>query len=116
MSCFIARMRAMAMAIRSPILVNVGHVDHGKTTLLDRVRGTAVAKGEPGLITQHVGASFIPAEVVRRACGQLLERLKIELTVPGFLWIDTPGHAAFTTLRKRGGAISGLPGPGGGFS
>ena len=67
-----------------------------------------MGKGEPGLITQHVGASFIPADVVRRACGQLLERLKIELTVPGFLWIDTPGHAAFTTLRKRGGAIADL--------
>ncbi len=96
------------MAIRAPILVNVGHVDHGKTTLLDRVRGTAVAKGEPGLITQHVGASFIPAEVVRKTCGPLLEKLKLELTVPGFLWIDTPGHAAFTTLRKRGGAIADL--------
>lgn len=96
------------MAIRSPILVNVGHVDHGKTSLLDKIRGTAVAKGEPGAITQHVGASFIPAAVVQQTCGPLLQKLSLELTVPGFLWIDTPGHAAFTTLRKRGGAIADL--------
>ena len=94
--------------IRSPILVNLGHVDHGKTTLLDRIRGTAIAKGEAGLITQYISASYIPTEIIKKVSGPLLEKLGIELTIPGLLWIDSPGHEAFTTLRKRGGAIADL--------
>jgi translation initiation factor 5B len=94
--------------IRSPILVALGHVDHGKTSLLDKVRGTAVARTEPGLITQYISASYIPVQVIREKCGELLKRLKIELDIPGLLWIDSPGHEAFTTLRKRGGAIADL--------
>jgi translation initiation factor 5B len=86
----------------------LGHVDHGKTTLLDRIRGTAVASGEPGLITQYISASFIPTEVIKKTCGHMLKQLKTELTIPGLLWIDSPGHEAFTTLRKRGGAIADL--------
>ena len=96
------------MAIRSPIIVTVGHVDHGKTTLLDRIRGTAVAAGEPGLITQYISASYVPTKVITKTCGHLLERVKVELKIPGLLFIDTPGHEAFTTLRKRGGAIADL--------
>ncbi len=92
--------------IRSPILAVVGHVDHGKTTLLDKVRGTAVAKGEPGAITQYISASFVPTDVIKKVCGNLLKQIKTELTIPGLLFIDTPGHEAFTTLRKRGGAIA----------
>ncbi len=94
--------------IRSPIVVTVGHIDHGKTTLLDAVRGTAVTRSEPGEITQHVGASYVPAETIRKICAELIEKLKIKLTVPGLLFVDTPGHAAFVTLRKRGGAVSDL--------
>lgn len=82
------------------------NVDHGKTTLLDRIRGTAVTKGEAGGITQHIGASEIPTDTIKKFCGELLEKMGVELTIPGLLIIDTPGHAAFTTLRKRGGAIS----------
>ncbi len=94
--------------IRSPILVALGHVDHGKTSLLDRVRGTAVAKTEPGLITQYISASYIPIQVIRGMCGSLMDTIKGGVEIPGLLWIDSPGHEAFTTLRKRGGAIADL--------
>jgi len=94
--------------IRSPILVLLGHVDHGKTTLADRIRGTSVASGESGLITQHVGSSYVPADIIKKICKDLLDKFKIELKIPGLLFIDTPGHEAFTTLRKRGGSIADL--------
>ena len=92
--------------IRSPIIVNLGHVDAGKTTLLDTIRDSAVAEKEPGLITQHICPYYIPSAALRGKIGALLETLKIDLTIPGLLWIDSPGHEAFTTLRKRGGAIA----------
>jgi translation initiation factor 5B len=98
----------MEKKIRSPILVMLGHVDHGKTTLLDKIRGTAVVKTEPGLITQYISASYIPTEVINSLCGETLGKLKIRLEIPGLLCIDSPGHEAFTTLRKRGGAIADL--------
>ncbi len=96
------------MRIRQPIISVLGHVDSGKTTLLDQIRGSAVASGESGGITQHIGASEIPIENVKDICGNLLERMKVDLKIPGLLFIDTPGHEAFTTLRKRGGSISDL--------
>lgn len=94
--------------IRQPIVVTVGHSDHGKTTLLDRIRGTAVTSMEPGLLTQHVGASYIPIETIKEICGNLLDRFKINIQIPGLLFIDTPGHAAFTSIRKRGSSIADL--------
>jgi translation initiation factor 5B len=94
--------------IRQPIVVTVGHSDHGKTTLLDRIRGTAVTSMEPGLLTQHVGASYIPIDTIKETCGNLLERFKIDIKIPGLLFIDTPGHAAFTSIRKRGSSIADL--------
>ncbi len=96
------------MRIRQPIISVLGHVDSGKTTLLDKIRGSTVASGESGGITQHIGASEIPIKNVRDLCGNLLERMKVDLKIPGLLFIDTPGHEAFTTLRKRGGSISDL--------
>jgi len=93
-------------ALRSPIISVLGHVDHGKTSLLDRIRGTAIAKSEPGAITQHISASYVPASVAKSLCTSLLQRLGIEITMPGLLFIDSPGHEAFTTLRKRGGSIA----------
>ncbi|WP_456436253.1 translation initiation factor IF-2 [Methanopyrus sp.] len=92
--------------IRQPIISVLGHVDHGKTTLLDKIRGTAVTAKEAGGITQHIGASEIPLEVVKEICGPLLEQLDVEITIPGLLFIDTPGHEAFTNLRRRGGALA----------
>jgi translation initiation factor 5B len=86
----------------------LGHVDHGKTLLLDSIRGTTVQVGEAGGITQHIGASFIPIDIIKKFCGPLLEKFKIKITIPGLLFIDTPGHEAFTTLRRRGGSVADL--------
>lgn len=94
------------MVIRQPIVVVLGHVDHGKTTLLDRIRGTLVASREPGAITQHIGASFVPTSVLEELCMGLLQRFKFKIEVPGLLFVDTPGHAAFSSLRRRGGSVA----------
>lgn len=92
--------------IRQPIVAIMGHVDHGKTSMLDKIRGTAIAAREAGGITQAIGASIIPLSTIKSICGDLLEQLKIVLTIPGLLFIDTPGHAAFVNLRKRGGNLA----------
>ena len=94
--------------IRQPIITVLGHVDHGKTSLLDFIRGSAIAAREAGAITQHVGASSVPLDVIQKLCGPLLEKFKIKFTIPGLLFIDTPGHEVFTNLRKRGGSIADL--------
>lgn len=96
------------MKIRSPIVSVLGHVDHGKTTLLDYIRGSVIAQKEAGGITQHIGATEIPMEVVENIGGEFLKKLDIKETLPGLFFIDTPGHEAFTTLRKRGGALADL--------
>ncbi len=92
--------------IRQPIVAIMGHVDHGKTSLLDKIRGTGIAAREAGGITQAIGASILPLKTVQQICGNLLEQLKLKLTIPGLLFIDTPGHAAFVNLRKRGGNLA----------
>ena len=92
--------------IRSPIVTFVGHVDHGKTSVLDFIRKTTVVSGEAGKITQAIGASIIPAEIITKTCGDLLKALNLKLEIPGLLFVDTPGHEAFTTLRKRGGNLA----------
>src|SRR3989449_553741 len=94
------------MPIRQPIAVVLGHVDHGKTTLLDRIRGTSVAAREPGQITQWIGASLIPAKTISEICGPLLDKFRLKIEVPGILFIDTPGHETFSNLRKRGGSTA----------
>jgi len=83
-------------------------VDHGKTTLLDYIRGSAIAQKEAGGITQHIGATEIPMEVIANICGDFLKKFDILEKLPGLFFIDTPGHEAFTTLRKRGGALADL--------
>ena len=92
--------------IRQPIISVMGHVDHGKTSLLDRIRKTAVASKEAGGITQHIGASEVPISVIKKIGGRLIDSMGINITLPGLLFIDTPGHEAFTSLRRRGGSIS----------
>lgn len=84
----------------------VGHVDHGKTSILDWIRGTSVARGEAGGITQAISSTNLSINTIKEVCGELLEMLKLKLTIPGVLFIDTPGHAAFTNLRKRGGNLA----------
>jgi len=91
---------------RQPIVSVLGHVDHGKTSLLDFIRGTAVVSRESGAITQHIGATEVPIDVIYNVCGDLLTSKKF--TLPGLLFIDTPGHHAFTTLRSRGGSLADL--------
>jgi len=82
----------------------LGHVDHGKTSLLDKIRGSAVTEGESGAITQHIGATAVPLEVVSDIAGELVDPDDFDL--PGLLFIDTPGHHSFSTLRSRGGALA----------
>jgi translation initiation factor 5B len=92
--------------VRQPIVSVLGHVDHGKTSLLDYIRGSTVAAREAGAITQHIGATEVPIEAIYAMCGPLLGGKKF--SVPGLLFIDTPGHHAFTTLRTRGGSLADL--------
>lgn len=94
--------------IRQPIVSVLGHVDHGKTLLLDRIRGTTVAAREAGAITQHIGATEVPVETIEELCSGIMERFGVGVKLPGLLFIDTPGHEAFANLRRRGGALADL--------
>ena len=94
------------MGIRQPIITFMGHIDHGKTSLQDYIRQSSIVKTEAGKITQHIGSSNIPLNMIKKICGKLLDTLKLKLTIPGLLFIDSPGHAAFTSLRKRGGNLA----------
>jgi len=94
------------MATRSPIVSVLGHVDHGKSSILDAIRGSNIVKGEAGAITQAIGASIMPLSAINNRCGDLIKQLNMNITIPGILFIDTPGHAAFTSLRKRGGNLA----------
>ena len=94
------------MPIRQPIVCVLGHVDTGKTLLLDKIRKTSVQAREAGGITQHIGASFFPVDTLRQLVGPLLSMTKGEIEIPGLLVVDTPGHEVFTNLRKRGGGVA----------
>lgn len=94
------------MYVRQPIVSVLGHVDHGKTTFLDSIRGTTVVDREAGKITQHIGATEVPVDVLQDACSDL--GCNVSFQLPGLLFIDTPGHHSFVTLRSRGGALADL--------
>ena len=93
--------------IRAPIACILGHIDHGKTSLLDYIRGTVVQQREAAGITQHIGASYFPTEDIKAFLSKSKQEFaEKDIKLPGILIVDTPGHAAFMNLRKRGGAVA----------
>ena len=94
------------MPTRQPIVCVLGHVDAGKTSLLDELRKTSVQAREAGGMTQHIGASFFPIETLKQLIGPYLSNFKTGIEIPGLLIVDTPGHEAFTNLRRRGGSVA----------
>ncbi|KAA8922945.1 translation initiation factor IF-2 [Thermoplasma sp.] len=94
-----------ASKLRQPIVCVLGHVDHGKTTLLDLIRGTSVASKEPGGITQRIAATTVDISRILKETEKLNTK---GLKIPGLLFIDTPGHVAFSNMRARGGALADL--------
>ncbi len=94
------------MPIRQPIVCVLGHVDSGKTSLLDELRKTTVQAREAGGMTQHIGASYFPVETLKQLIGPYMSNFKTGIEIPGLLIVDTPGHEAFTNLRRRGGSVA----------
>lgn len=90
--------------LRQPLVVVMGNVDSGKSSLLDKIRKTSVVESEPGAITQMISSSAISLKTIQKICGDLLKNKNI--SIPGFVFIDTPGHAAFSNMRKRGGNLA----------
>ena len=94
------------MPTRQPIVCVLGHVDTGKTSLLDELRKTSVQAREAGGMTQHIGASYFPVETLKQLIGPYMTNFKTGIEIPGLLIVDTPGHEAFTNLRRRGGSVA----------
>lgn len=92
--------------IRQPIVTVAGHVDHGKTSILDKIRSTSIQEKEAGGITQKISFTTLPKDIIQKRTKDILTKFNIPLEIPGLLFIDTPGHAAFTNLRKRGGSLA----------
>jgi translation initiation factor 5B len=94
--------------LKAPICCIIGHVDAGKTSLLDRLRNTNIQEKEAGGITQHIGSTFFPIENIKKSCSSIKGKFEVVHNIPGVLMIDTPGHSEFQSLRDVGTSICDL--------
>ena len=92
--------------MRSPICAFLGHVDAGKTSIMDAVRDTMSAYKESGGLTQNIGSTEVPTDRIMEIADDLLHKFNININVPSIIFIDSPGHEAFITLRQRGASIA----------
>jgi translation initiation factor 5B len=89
--------------IRQPVVAIVGHIDHGKSSILERFKHVAITKQEAGGITQTIKSYSLPMDAIKKVCKGLMQK---KSSLPGLLFLDTPGHAAFNNMRKRGGNLA----------
>ena len=91
--------------LKSPVVSFMGHVDAGKTSLMDLIRGTKIQQAEAGGITQTIGSSFVPINYIRQVTKNIKGKFAVEPNIPGILIVDTPGHSAFSSMRDRGSSL-----------